>query len=137
MGEFNSPVKELVQNCNEYDDETRDCLVLLYTRPVNNPLVAVVAAGDSNETHLQHWSLVAYFKDGDRLLTFEMMENEDKVIEAYRTCGAYSNCDIVKHELGNVRTSPKKLLTKSTRTTERSTMPLGGTARSGSKSSLP
>jgi hypothetical protein len=107
MAAFNSPVKELVQHCNEYDDETRDCLVLLYTRPVDNPLVG----GLISPTYLQHWSLVAYFKDGDRLLTFEIMENDDNVIEAYRTCGAYDNSDTERHRLGNVRTSPKKLLT--------------------------
>jgi hypothetical protein len=107
MAGFNSPRMEKVQHCKEYDDETRDCLVLLYTRPVGNPLVG----GPVKPTYVQHWSLVTYFNDGDRLYTFEIMKNADSAIEAYRTLGAYSYSDTEKHKIGNVRTSPKKLLT--------------------------
>ena len=135
MAEYNSPRMEKVQDCKEYDDETRNCLVLLYTRPVNDPLLP----GLKTPTYLQHWSLVAYFKDGDRLLTFEIMENDDNIIEAYRTCGAYSNSDTEKHKLGNVRTSPKKLLTLAQKHSHNGTRfdAVSKNCRSGSKSSLP
>ena len=135
MAEYNSPRMEKVQRCSEYDDQTRDCRVLLYTRPVDNPLVG----GPIRPTYLQHWSLVAYFEDGDRLLTFEIMENDDNIIEAYRTCGAYSNSDTEKHKLGNVRTSPKKLLTLAQKHSHNGTRfdAVSKNCRSGSKSSLP
>ena len=141
MAEYNSPERELVENCEENDGNERNCVVWLYTRHLAEISKRL---GDDASSLLpgpavQHWALVFKFEEekGNRVLTFEGMANDDNIIKAYRTCGAYSNCG--EHEFGEVKTSPETLLNlaKDHQSRMRLTIQFGGTARSGSKSSLP
>lgn len=119
-----APIPIKVEECKEYDGENRDCAIMLYTRPVDVGFVNGVLKpgsqlqstldeailGDNTRVHLDHWILVAYFKDGDRLFSFEASDNESGVIEVYRTAGALAEKEGYKIELTMINTSPKDLL---------------------------
>ena len=104
-----------VHQCTEYDNKERECQILLYTRKVENPAVELlqnpikVMAGLEDEIHLHHWTLVAYFEGGDRLMSFEAAEDENNIIQVYRTAGVPAVVD-TQFEVAVVMTSPEYLL---------------------------
>lgn len=78
--------------CVEYDDEIRTCNIKLYTRPIqisemqeDRPSARNENEGSSKFIALHHWAMVFNFGENDRILTFEAVQNENGMIEAYRS----------------------------------------------------
>ena len=107
-----------IDSCVEYDDQMRPCRVKLYTRPIGG--VSQVQQGrpsssnqnegsSSSSAAFHHWALVFNFGNNDRILTFEAAQNENGILEAYRSQDAMSEPTNI-FDIGTAITSPKKLL---------------------------
>ena len=78
--------RELVENCEEYDGNERNCVAWLYTRHLAeiSERLGPEAPSLLPEPAVQHWAIVVKFEEenGNRVLTFEGMANDDNIIEA-------------------------------------------------------
>ncbi len=126
MANSTTPTPLKVEECEELDDKKRDCFFVLHTRPLNigfcsgvikpandflRELETVLSGKKQNRVHLDNWILVAHFKEGDLIFSFEACENEAGSIEVYRTSGAPEASEGEKIELLTIKASPKQLLT--------------------------
>ena len=90
----------------EPDEEKRPCSIMLNTKPLDASLL-----NSTTNIALHHWGLVAYFKKGNKLMTFEAGGGKSGKIEVGLANGVWKDDPkIQRFNLGIVDTSPNELL---------------------------
>lgn len=105
-----------VEDCDEIDDNVRECYIMMYTQQENHSLpVKIINWLLVDEVYRQTWLLVIYFPSGQNsqevLLTFGVSKDLEGRIVAHRTRGKIPLLNShLKLVIGKVQTSPKLLL---------------------------
>ena len=93
------------ENVYEPDKIKRPCSIMLNTRPLDS-----LHSTPFCDTSTQHFGLVAYFKEGDKLMTFEAGQGDDGKIEVGLANGVWADDPRTRrYNLGIIYTSPNEL----------------------------